>query len=177
MRGEERALPDAPAGVPDTWDEHIELMFDLQVLALRSEITRVISFKTGSDQSNASHPASGVDAGWHAVSHHGNHPDSIMQYLAINSYRLGAFGYLLEKLAETVEGDATSVGEDSDRPRLGNGGSEPPQPQALPAPPDGQGERRPGREHARGDTGGDAHGERVPLSPSRHRASGPEALR
>lgn len=105
--GEERALPDAPAGVPDTWDEHMELMFDLQVLALRSEITRVISFKTGSDQSNASHPASGVDAGWHAVSHHGNHPDSIMQYLAINSYRLGAFGYLLEKLAETVEGDAT----------------------------------------------------------------------
>ena len=105
--GEGRALPDAPIGVPDSWDEHMEIMFDLQVLALRSEITRVISFKTGSDQSNASHPESGVDAGWHAVSHHGNNPITIMQYLAINSYRLGAFRYLLEKLEETVEGDST----------------------------------------------------------------------
>ena len=105
--GDGRALPDAPAGVPDSWDEHMELMFDLQVLALRSEITRVISFKTGSDQSNASHPASGVDAGWHAISHHGNNPDKIMQYLAINSYRLSAFRYLLEKLMDTEEGDGT----------------------------------------------------------------------
>ena len=105
--GEGRALPDAPAGVPDSWDDHMEIMLDLQVLALRSEITRVISFKTGSDQSNTSHPASGVDAGWHAVSHHGNNPITVMQYLAINSYRLGAFGRLLEKLEGTVEGDAT----------------------------------------------------------------------
>ena len=101
--GEERELPDAPAGVPDSWDEHMEIMFDLQVLALESEITRVISFKTGTDQSGQSHPQSGVSGGWHGVSHHGNNPTQILDYQAINTYRLRSFSYLLEKLRDTTE--------------------------------------------------------------------------
>jgi hypothetical protein len=101
--GEERALPEAPVGVPDSWDDHMELMMDLQVLALQSEITRVISFKTGTDQSNISHPASGVDGSWHGISHHGNDPASILQFLAINTYRLKSQTYLLKKLRDTTE--------------------------------------------------------------------------
>ena len=101
--GEQRAMPEAPVGVPDTWDEHMKLMIDLQVLALQSEITRVITFKTGTDQSNISHPESGVDGSWHGLSHHGNDPASILQFHAVNTYRLGAQAYLLEKLRDTKE--------------------------------------------------------------------------
>ena len=101
--GEARELPDAPRGVPDSWNEHMEIMFDLQVLALESEITRVISFKAGTDQSGQSHPESGVTGGWHGVSHHGNYPSNILDYLAINTYRLNSFNYLLRKLRDTTE--------------------------------------------------------------------------
>ena len=57
--GEERELPDAPAGVPDSFSEHMKLMFDLQVLALETDMTRIISFKTGRDAQNRVFPESG----------------------------------------------------------------------------------------------------------------------
>jgi len=101
--GEERDMPEAPVGVPDSWDDHMKIMMDLQVLALQTEITRVISFKTGTDQSNISHPSSGIDGSWHGLSHHGNDPASILQFFAVNTYRLSAHTYLLQKLLETTE--------------------------------------------------------------------------
>ena len=101
--GEARELPDAPQGVPDSWAEHMRIMFDLQVLALQSDITRVISFKTGLDLSNRTFPESGVNKSWHATSHHGNDPGTILEYQAINTYRLGQVKYLLEKLRDTEE--------------------------------------------------------------------------
>ncbi|HEY7820918.1 MAG TPA: DUF1552 domain-containing protein, partial [Vicinamibacteria bacterium] len=63
--GEEREMPDAPSGVPDSFEEHMQLMFDLQVLALRSDLTRVITFKTGFDQSNRTFPESGTTKSIH----------------------------------------------------------------------------------------------------------------
>lgn len=101
--GEEREIPEAPQGVPDSWEEHMQIMFDLQVLALQSEITRVVSFKTGLDLSNRTFPESGVNKSWHATSHHGNDPGTILEYQAINTYRLGQVKYLLEKLRDTQE--------------------------------------------------------------------------
>src|SRR5690606_27494140 len=59
--GEARELPDAPPGVPDSFTEHMQLMFDLQVLAMETDMTRVISFKTGRDASNRVFPESGSD--------------------------------------------------------------------------------------------------------------------
>ena len=53
-------MPEAPSGIPDSWEEHMRLMFDLQVLALQADLTRVITFKTGFDQSNRSFPDSGT---------------------------------------------------------------------------------------------------------------------
>jgi hypothetical protein len=69
--GEERAMPETPSGVPEQWAEHVELMFDLQILALQADLTRVSSFKFGA-QSNGSFPESGVSKAWHSASHHGN---------------------------------------------------------------------------------------------------------
>ena len=102
--GEQRALPEAPSGVPDSWAEHVELMFDLQVLALQADLTRVSSFKYGA-QSNGSFPDSGVSKAWHSASHHGNVPSAILEFNQINTYRMGRMNYLLEKLKNTMDGD------------------------------------------------------------------------
>jgi len=104
--GEERAMPEAPSGVPDSWEEHMRLMFDLQVLALQSDMTRVITFKTGFDQSNRTFPQSGSNKSIHGASHHGNVPEEIMDFNRINTYRLGMVGYFLEQMKNTMEGDA-----------------------------------------------------------------------
>ena len=69
--GELRELPEAPAGVPDSFEEHVKLMFDLQVLAFASDMTRVFSFKLGRDSSARVFPESGVDKPFHPTSHHG----------------------------------------------------------------------------------------------------------
>jgi len=101
--GEERDLPEAPPGVPDSFDEHMQIMFDLQVAALQGDVTRVVSFKTGADLSNRVFPESGVNKSFHSVSHHGNDPETILEYNQINTYRLSAVRYLLEKLRDTKE--------------------------------------------------------------------------
>ena len=103
--GEERELPDAPASVPDRWADHVEIMFDLQVLAFEGDLTRVISFKTGKDLSNRVFPESGINQSHHAASHHGNKPESLLMYNAVNTYKLSVLPYLLDKLKNTVEGD------------------------------------------------------------------------
>jgi hypothetical protein len=102
--GDERALPDAPASVPDRWADHVEIMFDLQVLALEADLTRVISFKIGKDLSNRVFPESGVNQSHHAASHHGNKQESLLMFNAINTYKLSVLPYLLEKLKNAVEG-------------------------------------------------------------------------
>ena len=70
--GDTRELPDAPAGVPDSFAEHMKLMFDLQVLALQTDMTRVIAFKTGRDAQNRVFPESGSSQPFHPASHHGD---------------------------------------------------------------------------------------------------------
>ena len=105
--GEEREMPEAPTGVPDSWAEHMELMFDLQVLALQADLTRAITFKTGYDLSNKTFPESGTNMSFHGASHHGNVPSAIMDFNLINTYRLGQMAYFLEKMKNTMDGDAS----------------------------------------------------------------------
>ncbi len=102
--GEERQMPEAPSGIPDSWEEHMELMFDLQVLALQTDMTRVITFKTGFDQSNRTFPDSGTNKSHHGASHHGNVPADIMDFNKINTYRTARLAYLLRRLSTTMEG-------------------------------------------------------------------------
>jgi hypothetical protein len=72
--GEERAMPEAPSGIPDKWEEHMQLMFDLQVLALQADLTRVITLITGCGPGEPDAPESGTNQSWHGASHHGNVP-------------------------------------------------------------------------------------------------------
>jgi hypothetical protein len=107
--GEERNMPvpEAPAGIPGRWEDHMDLMFDLQVLAFQGDISRVITLKTGIDNSNATFPDSGTSKGWHPASHHANQPPNIMDFNLINRYRYGRVAYLLEKLKNTMEGESS----------------------------------------------------------------------
>ena len=105
--GEERRMPEAPSGIPDRWEDHMRLMFDLQVLALQADLTRVITFKTGFDLQNDTFPDSGTSKSFHASSHHGNVPSAIMEFNVINTHRLGQMAYFLEKMKNTMEGEAS----------------------------------------------------------------------
>jgi hypothetical protein len=103
--GEARELPEAPVGVPDSFEEHMKLMFDLQLLAFESDLTRVVSFKWGRDASNRIFPDSGVDRPIHPASHHGNDPARILEWNQIHQWRMSMMPYFLEKLQNTMEGD------------------------------------------------------------------------
>ncbi|HTK29863.1 MAG TPA: DUF1552 domain-containing protein [Vicinamibacterales bacterium] len=105
--GEPRQLPEAPVGVPDAFDEHVKLMFDLQVLAFAADVTRVFSFKLSRDSSSRSFPESGVNAAFHPASHHNEREDRIMDFAKINRYHVSMVPYLLEKLKATEDGDGT----------------------------------------------------------------------
>ena len=105
--GEERALPGAPAGVPDSFAEHVQLMFDLQVLAFAADITRVFSFKMGRDGSSRVYPESGSDRPFHPASHHGGNEKGVKEFFLINKYHVSMLPYFLDKLQSVQEGDAT----------------------------------------------------------------------
>jgi len=105
--GESRELPEAPAGVPDSFREHTELMFDLQVLAFEADMTRVFSFKLSRDSSGRVFPESGSDKGFHPASHHGALDEEILEFAKINKYHISLLPYLLERLKGVQEGDST----------------------------------------------------------------------
>jgi hypothetical protein len=105
--GMERELPGAPAGVPDSFSEHVKLMFDLQALAFAGDSTRVFSFKLGRDASSRAYPESGTKTGFHPASHHGEREDRILDFKKINDYHVSMVPYFLEKLKNTPDGDGT----------------------------------------------------------------------
>jgi hypothetical protein len=104
--GEPRDLPGAPIGVPDSFSEHVKLMFDLQALAFASDLTRVFSFKLGRDASNRTYPESGFKGAFHSSSHHGEREERIVDFQTINTYHVSMIPYFLEKLKNTPEGDS-----------------------------------------------------------------------
>ena len=104
--GEIRELPEAAAGIPDSFEEHMKLMFDFQVLAFQSDMTRVISFKTGRDASSRAYPESGTNKGFHPASHHGGREAGILDFNMINRYHVSMLPYFMDKLKNTMEGDS-----------------------------------------------------------------------
>jgi hypothetical protein len=104
--GEPRELRGAPVGVPDSFEEHVKLMFDLQALAFASDVTRVFAFKLGRDASNRVYPESGVKMAFHSASHHQEREDRITDYAKINKYHVSMVPYFLEKLKNTPDGDS-----------------------------------------------------------------------
>jgi len=102
--GEQRAMPEAPIGVPDSFEEHARILMDLIALAFAADTTRAFSFKLGRDASGRAYPES-VATGFHNASHHGEREDRIMDFAKINRYHVSMVPYLLEKLKNTPEGD------------------------------------------------------------------------
>jgi hypothetical protein len=103
--GEARTLPAAPVGVPDSYEEHIRLMFDLQVLAFTTDVTRISSFKMSRDVSQRVFPESGVKVPFHSASHHNESPARIADFAKINRYHIGLLPYFFDKLKNTPDGD------------------------------------------------------------------------
>jgi hypothetical protein len=96
-----------PASVPANWEEHVKLMFDLQVLALQSDMTRMITFQLAREGSTRSYPDIGVPEPHHPISHHTNDPVKLAKLAKINAYHVSLFAYLLQKLQATADGDGT----------------------------------------------------------------------
>lgn len=99
--------PDRPVGVPASYADHAKLMFDLQVLAMQADITRVITFQLARETSNRSYPEIGVPDPHHPLTHHGNDPEKVARMAKINAFHVSLFAYYLDKLKSTRDGDGT----------------------------------------------------------------------
>ena len=105
----DKRLPDLdrPVGVPAAYADHARLMFDLQVLALQGDVTRVITFQLARETSNRTYPEAGVSEPHHPLTHHGNNPEKIAKVAKINGFHVSLFASFLEKLKATREGNGT----------------------------------------------------------------------
>ena len=106
---DENPLPDLdrPVGVPAAYADHARLMFDLQVLALQGDVTRVITFQLARETSNRTYPEIGVSDPHHPLTHHGNDPEKIARMAKINTFHVSLFAEFLEKLDATPEGEGS----------------------------------------------------------------------
>jgi hypothetical protein len=100
-------LPERPTDIPESFEDHMRLMFDLQVLAFQADITRVSSLLVGREQSGRSFPAIGIVEPHHSLSHHRDDPAFIAKKAKIDAYHVHLFSYFLEKLNAIQDGDGT----------------------------------------------------------------------
>jgi hypothetical protein len=98
---------DRPVGVPAAYADHARLMFDLQVLALQGDVTRVITFQLARETSNRTYNEIGVSDPHHPLTHHGNDPEKVARMAKINAFHVSLFAYFLEKLKSTPDGDGS----------------------------------------------------------------------
>jgi hypothetical protein len=98
---------DRPIGVPASYADHAKLMFDLQVLALQGDVTRITTFQLARETSNRTYPEIGVADPHHPLTHHAGNPEMIAKVAQINQFHVSLFAYFLERLKATPEGDGT----------------------------------------------------------------------
>ncbi len=105
----ENPLPDVdrPNGVPAAYADHARLMFDLQLLALQGNVTRVTTFQMARETSNRTYPEIGVPDAHHPLTHHGNNPEKIAKMAKINRFHVSLFAEFLQKLEATPEGNGS----------------------------------------------------------------------
>jgi hypothetical protein len=104
---QELPLIDHPEGIPSSWEEHMMLMFDLQVLAYQCDLTRVITLMVGHEHSGMTYPQIGVPDAHHPISHHQQEPEKVAKVAKINAYHMQMFARYLEKLQAAPDGDGT----------------------------------------------------------------------
>jgi hypothetical protein len=105
--GRELPVLDRPSGAPASYEDHVKLMFDLEVLAYQLDLTRVITIMLGREFSGMTYPQVGVPDAHHPVTHHAMEPEKIAKVAKINAYHVQLFAYLLERLRATPDGDGT----------------------------------------------------------------------
>jgi len=107
--GDAAGLPalERPAGIPETFGEHVKLMYELQWLALQADLTRVVTFMLGRELNFRTYPEIGLTQGHHTMSHHQEKPENIERYAKLNTYQTDLFAGFLSKLAATPEGDGS----------------------------------------------------------------------
>ena len=94
-------------GVPERFDDHTKLMFDLQCLAFQGDITRVSTFMYGAEQRGRMYPEIGLNESHHSMSHHGDNPENLAKYTKLNTWHMSLFAYLVDKLNAIPDGDGT----------------------------------------------------------------------
>ena len=103
----ELVLPRAPVGIPDSWEEHAGVMFDLMALAYEADVTRVFSFMLNREASQLVFPELGFNEPWHHVSHHGNEPEKLALLVKLNTWQIQVFGKFIERMKNTPDGDGS----------------------------------------------------------------------
>jgi hypothetical protein len=99
--------PFTPVGIPEDWEEHVKLQFELMALALQGNLTRVVSFMLARELSTLSYPQIGVADGHHPVSHNNNIPEQVAKKIKVDMYHLDLFAQFLEKLQAIPDGDGS----------------------------------------------------------------------
>ena len=100
-------VPDAPVGIPEEFEEHAALMYDLMALAYEADLTRVVTYMKSRDASQRVYPKIGVTEPHHAMSHHGNNPEKLANLVKVNTHHVALFSKFVEKLAATPDGDGS----------------------------------------------------------------------
>jgi hypothetical protein len=158
-------VPEKPVGLPDDFETHIKLMFDLQVLAWQAEITRVTTLMFAKEVSGATYPRSGVRDSFHNLSHHSNIQANKDRFAVLNRYHVSMFAYLLEKLKAIPDGDGNLL--DHSMILYGSGISDGNQHNHDPLPiilAGGAAGQLKGGRHIRQTTGQGAGAPKIPLS-------------
>jgi hypothetical protein len=100
-------VPNEPVGVPESYEEHVGLMFDLLAIAYQADLTRVFTFMMAREVSQRTYPNIGVTEPHHSISHHGNRPEAIAGHTKVNTYHVSLFAKFLERLRTTPDGDGS----------------------------------------------------------------------
>ena len=100
-------LPEVPSGVPATFQDHLKLLMDLQVIALQADITRVSTLMFARELSNATYPETPIRDPFHNLSHHSNDRGNMDRFAQLNTYHMTKFAYFVDKLKNTPDGDGT----------------------------------------------------------------------
>jgi hypothetical protein len=100
-------VPEAPVGVPVSFEEHVGVMFELMAVAYEADLTRVFTFMMNREASQVVFPNLGINEPWHHTSHHGNEPEKLAALVKINTWQIELFGRFLDRLKSTPDGDGS----------------------------------------------------------------------
>jgi hypothetical protein len=101
------SVPNAPVGVPEWFEDHVTLLFDLLGIAFQADLTRVFTFMLGRELSQRTYPHIGVTEPHHSISHHGNRPPAIEAHATVNTYHVTLFAKFVERLRSTADGETS----------------------------------------------------------------------